>query len=71
MFLCTYCGLKFLFYTFQIIVFRFLIVFFFYFFVLLGLLVTNPISDLDKAVNTLRMKYRTYIVEYDVEEVGS
>jgi len=33
-------------------------------------LVNNPVSDLNMAVNKLQMKYRLYIVEYDVEEVG-
>jgi len=27
----------------------------------------NPVCEMDKAVNKLRLKYRTYIVEYDVE----
>lgn len=30
----------------------------------------NPVTELDKAVNKLRTKYRSYIVEYDVEDVG-
>jgi len=30
----------------------------------------NPVSDIDKAVNKLRLKYRMYIVEYDIEVVG-
>jgi len=32
---------------------------------------TNHVCEMDKAVNKLRLKYKTYIVEYDVEEVGS
>jgi hypothetical protein len=27
----------------------------------------NPVCEMEKAVNKLRLKYRTYIVEYDVE----
>lgn len=30
----------------------------------------NPVTELDKAFNKLRTKYRSYIVEYDVEDVG-
>ncbi|AES91927.2 glycosyl hydrolase family 10 protein [Medicago truncatula] len=33
-----------------------------------GSLVSNPATELDKAVNKLRTKYRSYIVEYDVED---
>jgi hypothetical protein len=36
-----------------------------------GDLMDNPVDDVDKAVNKLKLKYRTYIVEYNVEEVGS
>ncbi|KEH40926.1 PIF1-like helicase [Medicago truncatula] len=34
---------------------------------LTGPLMKNPISDLDKAINKLRLKYRSYIVEYDID----
>lgn len=30
-----------------------------------------PVSDLDKEINKTRMKYRSYIVEYDVEDVSN
>ncbi|AES98553.1 hypothetical protein MtrunA17_Chr5g0429611 [Medicago truncatula] len=33
-----------------------------------GPLVRNSVTDLDKEVDKLRMKYRSYIVEYDVED---
>ncbi|KEH29876.1 hypothetical protein MTR_4g053887 [Medicago truncatula] len=33
-----------------------------------GPLANNPVTDFDKAVNKLRQKYRSYIVEYDAEE---
>jgi len=36
---------------------------------ILGPLVTDSVTDLDKAVIKLWQKYKTYIVEYDVEEV--
>lgn len=42
----------------------------FFFFRLVGPLVNNPVTDIDKAVDKLRQKYRSYIVEYDVVEVG-
>jgi hypothetical protein len=29
----------------------------------------DPVCELDKAVNKLKLKYRTYIVEYDIEQV--
>ncbi|AES89406.2 hypothetical protein MTR_4g074500 [Medicago truncatula] len=32
-----------------------------------GPLVKNPLSDLDKTINKLRLKYRSYIVEYDID----
>lgn len=35
-----------------------------------GPLVRNSVTGLDKEVDKLRMKYRSYIVEYDVEDVG-
>nr|ABD32457.1 hypothetical protein MtrDRAFT_AC151521g7v2 [Medicago truncatula] len=34
---------------------------------LTGPLMKNPFSDLDKAINKLRLKYRSYIVEYDID----
>ncbi|RHN55897.1 hypothetical protein MtrunA17_Chr5g0423431 [Medicago truncatula] len=34
---------------------------------LTGPLVKNSFSDLDKAINKLRLKYRSYIVEYDID----
>lgn len=34
---------------------------------LTGPLLTNPVSEYDKAINKLQLKYRTYIVDYDVE----
>ncbi|RHN52245.1 hypothetical protein MtrunA17_Chr6g0478391 [Medicago truncatula] len=34
---------------------------------LTGPLLKNPVSEYDKAINKLQMKYRTYIVEYDFE----
>lgn len=30
----------------------------------------NPVSEIDKIVNELRIKYRTYVVEFNVEHVG-
>ncbi|RHN51941.1 hypothetical protein MtrunA17_Chr6g0474771 [Medicago truncatula] len=35
---------------------------------LTGPLANNPVTDFEKAVNKLRQKYRSYIVEYDTEE---
>jgi len=32
-------------------------------------LINNPVCDMDIDVNKLRLKYRTYIAKYDVEEV--
>jgi len=37
---------------------------------LTGPLVNNPVSDLDKEINKLRVKYMSYIVEYGVEAVS-
>jgi len=37
---------------------------------LIGPLVKNPVLDIDKAINKLRLKYRTYIVEYDFDSVS-
>ncbi|KEH37203.1 hypothetical protein MTR_2g435890 [Medicago truncatula] len=34
---------------------------------LTGPLGKNPFSDLDKVINKLRLKYRSYIVEYDID----
>jgi hypothetical protein len=30
----------------------------------------NPTSEIDKIVNELRIKYRTYVVKFNVEHVG-
>jgi hypothetical protein len=30
----------------------------------------NPVSEIDKIVNELRIKYSTYVVEFNVEHVG-
>jgi len=32
--------------------------------------VKNAVSDFDKAINKLRVKHKTYIVEYDVDSVS-
>ncbi|RHN63399.1 putative transcription factor MBF1 family [Medicago truncatula] len=37
----------------------------------IGPLMNNPICEIEKAINKLRMKYKTYIFEYVVEDVGS
>jgi len=34
-----------------------------------GPLVNNPYSSFERVVNKFRVKFRTYIVEYDVEDV--
>ncbi|KEH19302.1 transmembrane protein, putative [Medicago truncatula] len=34
---------------------------------LTGPLLKNPLSEYDKAINKLQVKYRTYIVEYDFD----
>jgi len=34
-----------------------------------GPLVKNPVTDLDKAIIKLRLKYRSYIVEYKIDVV--
>ena len=31
---------------------------------------SNPATELDRAVNKLRTKYRSYIVEYDIKDAG-
>jgi hypothetical protein len=31
---------------------------------------TNSVSEMDKVINKLKLKYRTYILEYDAEDVG-
>jgi hypothetical protein len=35
-----------------------------------GSLDPNPVSELDRIVNDLRKKYRTYVVPYSGEHVG-
>jgi len=36
-----------------------------------GPLMNNLVCEIDRVINKLRLKYRTYIIEYDVEDVGS
>lgn len=33
-------------------------------------LIINPVSEIDKVINRMKLKYRTYTVEYDSEDVG-
>ena len=37
---------------------------------LIGPLLKNLVSEYDKAINKLQVKYRTYIIEYDFETVS-
>ena len=60
-------GLDFKFYCVIYSWFGFFLLFTFLFVFSLGPLMNNPVCERDKAVNKLRLKYKTYIVEYDVE----
>lgn len=35
---------------------------------LVGPLMTHPVTEMDKTITKLQLKYRTYIVEYDTED---
>jgi len=36
---------------------------------LIGPLMTHPVIEMDKTLTKLQLKYKTYIVEYDTEDV--
>lgn len=42
----------------------------FMFHYVVGPLMADPIGEMGVVVNKLHLKYKTYIVEYDVEDVG-